>query len=217
MNNQRTIIPYSDLGEVAQQTVKYLEQGAIGLSGGSTYDTLFPLWARLKPDCRHSIFFPVDERIVPFNSNQSNWGNAYRKFLSKVGRASDKKNWPKSVHYFEKILHQHFGKGIPIFDVIFLGVGVDGHTASLFPGKQYGSDRSTIVMETRSPAPPYRRLTLSPIVLHIARLLIVIIAGNEKSEITKEILKNKKTSLPILKAIRLSKKVLIFFNRKHHS
>ena len=181
-------------------TLPCLCRRSVALSCGSTYARIFPLWIALKPDCKSTVFFPSDERIVPFDSGESNWGTIYRNFLSRVEREVDGKHRPKSVQEFRRMLHDHFKSPEPVFDTIFLGAGVDGHTASLFPGNQYLDDADSTVLQTASPMPPYDRLTLGPAVLIRAQTVVVVIAGNEKNILVKRFLE-KDTALPIVQIL----------------
>ncbi len=191
---------FANFETCAEMTVDQLTSGAIGLSGGNTYLHVFPLWAALNPDCREAEFFPVDERKVPFDDKQSNWGAAHRLFLSKTGRQEDCRNFPDSARTYERLLAERFGSFPPVFDRLFLGVGDDGHTASLFPGGDYLSDRQSAVLETRAPKPPHDRITLGPAALIAARRTSVIIAGEAKRDIVKRIFQ-KDLTLPIVRIL----------------
>jgi 6-phosphogluconolactonase len=188
---------FDSLSQLASQTVKYLSSGNIALSGGSTYAALFPHWLALKPDCTHSTFFPVDERVVPFEDEQSNWGMIYRNFLRHIGRQDDKNNFPRSVDQYLDILNKHFPSMPPVFDAIFLSAGEDGHTASLFPGEAYLDDMQTVVLQTHSPKAPPERITLGPGVLTYVKKLVVVIAGKKKAWIVPE-LDKKNRRIPVI-------------------
>jgi 6-phosphogluconolactonase len=84
-----------------------------------------------------------------------------------------------------------------VFDTIFLGVGDDGHTASLFPGSPALSDTTSLVLHTRSPKPPHDRITLGLRPLLCARHLVVIVAGQTKAPIMERIRRGD-DSLPIV-------------------
>jgi 6-phosphogluconolactonase len=154
----------------------------------------------MRPDCSSAEFFPVDERKTPFEDDASNWGTATRLFLEPVGRAIDQRNHAVDAKTYEKILHERFGSREIVFDTIFLGVGADGHTASLFPGCTCLNDRDSIVLETESPKPPTGRVTLAPRPLLAARKLIVIVAGESKQEAARGILE-KDQRLPVVRIL----------------
>jgi 6-phosphogluconolactonase len=207
---QFSLITFNSFDELARLTIPYLLKGNVALSGGSTYGRLFPCWTALKPDCRAATFFPVDERLVDFGDPQSNWGAAYREFLSRVGKSSDKANFAAGAEQYRKLLAAHFHAEIPVFDAVFLGVGDDGHTASLFPGGRYLDDFKSVVLATTSPKPPFQRITLAPAPLIAAKTLIVVIAGKEKKPIVEKIFRFD-SGLPIVRIITRRKESLLFF------
>jgi 6-phosphogluconolactonase len=190
-----------------------LLEKTVALSGGKTYSSLFPFWIKLKPDCTNTSFFPVDERIVPFDDPGSNWGTTFKNFLQLIGNARDKDNFMTSPEMYRKILFQKFQQDVPVFDVIFLGVGDDGHTASLFPNTDDCKDLSSPVLQTRSPKPPFNRITLSIKVLMRAKTLITVIRGIEKKNIVKK-LEQADTSLPIVQVLMQCNRSKIFIEDK---
>jgi 6-phosphogluconolactonase len=208
-NAAAEVIAFEDFSSLALATLPFITKGNIALSGGSTYTTLFPFWAALKPDCARASFFPVDERIVAFDDPQSNWGSAYKNFLLPLKKGADKGNFPQSAQHYESILKSKFNSFFPVFDLVFLGVGDDGHTASLFPGEPYLSDVSSIVLETTSPKPPFKRITLGIAPLVAANKMIVIIAGKEKGSIYNRIVE-KDLDLPIVNVLSKRADSLVF-------
>ena len=204
--------PFDSLESFASATAAYLHKGNIALSGGVTFGRLFSLWAAEAPDCSGASFFPVDERIVPFDDLQSNWGAAYRNFLAPMNKAREKDHAAVTLSRYDDILRHHFNTDTPVFDVIFLGVGDDGHTASLFPGQPYLDDLSSIVLQTTSPKPPYQRITLGMAPLIAAKTVIVIIAGEGKKPIFKRLVE-KDLDLPIAKVLSRRKNSQVWVER----
>lgn len=198
-NSSADIILFDDLAHCAKLTSKHLLNGNVAISGGSTYTELFRYWCESKIPIS-ATFFPVDERVVPFDDPQSNWGIAYNNFLKLIGRESDKQNFPTSIKQYTSVLKNHFKNSTIIFDTIFLGVGDDGHTASLFPNGDYFEDRISTVLDTISPKPPTNRITLAPKPLSSANQLITIIYGSNKIDIVKKILAND-IEMPIVKIL----------------
>jgi 6-phosphogluconolactonase len=195
---------YSTLDEVATDTTALITSGRVALSGGSTYASLFALWRGLHLDCNATEFYPVDERIVAFDDSRSNWGNAWRALLVHVGRSQDRGNFATGVEQYTALLRRSFSLRtdgeLPEFDVVFLGVGDDGHTASLFPDGVYLDDRSHLVLQTRSPTPPRDRLTLGPAVLAVAREVVVVVSGEGKRHVVQRMLAGD-TELPIVQVL----------------
>jgi 6-phosphogluconolactonase len=200
-DHSKASVRYFDtLAHCASDTVGYLTHGAVALSGGATYAGLFGLWRALSPDISGASFFPVDERMVPFEDSRSNWGTAYREFLLPLGNDADKARFASSVERYTEILRHNFMGNEIIFDAVFLGVGSDGHTASLFPDGAYLDDTTSILLQTKSPAPPYDRITLAPKVLTAAKNVITIVTGENKKNIVRELLAKNK-NLPIVKVL----------------
>ncbi|MBN1982781.1 MAG: 6-phosphogluconolactonase [Chitinivibrionales bacterium] len=206
-----SVIFFESLQHLALQTVQSLCRGSVALSGGSTYAQLFAHWIALNPSCAHTRFFPVDERCVPFEDPQSNWGTIYRNFLRFVGRERDKEHWVNSVEQFRTLLQSSFATAIPQFDVIFLGVGSDGHTASIFPTSAAFGDLQNIVSAALSPYPPYERITLMPTVIAAARQVITIILGKEKKEMVQHLLRAD-MALPIVTVLSKRKNSQIYID-----
>ncbi|XP_005661239.1 6-phosphogluconolactonase isoform X3 [Sus scrofa] len=142
---------------------------ALGLSGGSLVSMLArELPASAAPAgaanlARWTLGF-CDERLVPFEHAESTYG-LYRAFP---------------------------GDSIPVFDLLILGVGPDGHTCSLFPDHPLLQEREKIVAPiSDSPKPPPQRVTLTLPVLNAARMVIFVATGEGKAAILKRILEDK--------------------------
>ncbi len=212
-NSKATVVQFDSLEEVAMHSLPFLREKTVGLSGGSTFNKLFPLWVHRSPDCRHTSFFPVDERIVPFESQDSNWGTAYRLFFKPLGKLAERSHFASSATVYRDLLGRFFGSQDPVFDVIFLGVGSDGHTASLFPHQPYLSDYDSMVLQTKSPIAPQDRITLAPKVLVNARKLIVIVTGERKKNVVSGIFQ-KNTTLPIVRILSERSDSTLFIDRE---
>jgi 6-phosphogluconolactonase len=197
-----SVAPFDTLADCARLTADHLKRGTVALSGGSTYAALFPEWLKLNLDLKNTSFFPIDERIVPFDDPQSNWGTATREFLGPAGIGDQKAHFASSVQQYKELLRDSFGRGMPVIDTVFLGVGDDGHTASLFPGGDYLDDLSTVVMQTVSPKPPPDRITLGPGVIAAARNVVVIVEGEAKRPVV-EGLRQGDAGLPIVRVLSL--------------
>jgi 6-phosphogluconolactonase len=166
----------------------------VALSGGETPKALFSLLAEAKGPYRARVpwerihFFWGDERCVPPDSPDSNYGAAREGLLSRVPVP------PRNVHriqgelpdsdaaakLYEAELRAEFGPS-PRFDWIFLGLGPDGHTASLFPGTAAVSERVRLVAPVWLEAKKSRRVTLTFPVLNAAKKVVFVVAGAGKS------------------------------------
>lgn len=203
------------------------EHVAIALSGGTTPKRLYELLSTVSfhneiPWNQVHLFWG-DERFVPLDHPYSNYRIAYDTLISKIQIPQEnvhpmpcEKADPQVAAYeYEERLRRFFGspsKGWPQFDLVLLGVGVDGHTASLFPGS------SLLKEKRRWVAAPYvkrlnaYRLTLTLPVLNNADQIIFLVAGKEKAQIMKGLFAadNTRAGLPV-HLIRPSHGKLLFF------
>lgn len=211
-NSYATIELFDNIEDCSNKTANYLKNIKVALSGGTTYRKLFSLWSTMNLDFKFSSFYPVDERVVPFNDPQSNWGMIHQNFLKPIGLENQKSHFSESVNQYIDLLKNKFRSDLPTFDTIFLGVGDEGHTASLFPGNNYLNDNHSIVLSTTSPKPPFERITLGPKVLSEAKNLIVVILGDNKKEVVEQIL-NRNLEMPIVKILSLREKSTIYIQQ----
>jgi len=182
----------------------------LALSGGSLPKMLKGLIENpsIKWDKWHVYY--VDERVVPLNHPDSNHNACLSLLFSKVPIP------PANIHAidpnllgdleelsdsYEKELIREFAQKdaarFPVFDLILLGMGPDGHTASLFPGHDLlqEEDRWVAYIED-SPKPPPHRITLTyPVINHAARVAFVA-AGKEKVDVLTPVLDDPASSLP---------------------
>jgi 6-phosphogluconolactonase len=181
---------------IAQRiTVAALQRGGatLALSGGNTPKETYALLARSKAvDWSRVHVFWVDERAVPPDSERSNYRLARETLLDparipadRVHRmAADGPDLEQAAAKYEGLIREHVssdGPGsVPIFDVIVLGIGTDGHTASLFPGDAGVRVTDRLVI----PVPPRggleARLTLTAPVIQAARSVLVLVEGADK-------------------------------------
>ena len=199
-NSAIEIIPFETYDELAVLTAPFASHGSIGLSGGTIFGKLFDAWAHLPVFGKNATFFPVDERIVPLDNSASNWGAACRKLFAPHNMQGQCNNSATSAAAYRDLLMSHFGDSPFIFNTIFLGVGDDGHTASLFPGDSLVNKRDLQVFATESPKGIKERITLSSDVLINAQKCIVILAGENKEACLIWLL-NKDTRRPFVKIL----------------
>jgi 6-phosphogluconolactonase len=166
---------------------------SIVLSGGSTPRTLYRLLAsefRGQIPWENVQVFWGDERYVPSEDLSSNYRMAKEALLDHVP-CPPANIHPMPTHFptadaaardYERTLRNHFVGEWPQFDLVLLGIGDDGHTASLFPGSLALAERSRWVVAARAPAEPHMRLTLTLPALIRARAISVLVAGAAKAE-----------------------------------
>lgn len=166
---------------------------SIVLCGGSTPRTLYSLLASefraLIPWANVQIFWG-DERYVPPEDPRSNYRMAKETLLDHVPCPPSNIH-PMPTHFpsadeaardYERTLRNHFVEEWPRFDLVLLGVGDDGHTASLFPGSLALAEKTRWVVTAPAPIEPHVRLTLTLPALTRAAAIYVLIAGATKAD-----------------------------------
>lgn len=191
--------------EVAAGSLEFV-RGRVAVSGGTTFATLFRHWApdvRRRAEAGESLrFFLVDERKVPFEDPQCNWKPCYEELLLPAGLGDQKAHHVTTAAAYRKLLDAEFGAEPVVFDTVFLGMGEDGHTASLFPGKPTLNDlESDVIDVTDSPKPPPERVTLGLKPIRAARTLVLVALGAGKADMLRRVLDGDE-SLPITLALK---------------
>ncbi len=194
--------------EFVGQAAKAIESNArctVALSGGSTPEGLYALLAsetdtfrgRVRWDRMH--FFWGDERHVPPDHPDSNYRMVYDALLSQVPVPADhvhriraeNPDAEKAAEEYERALCESFGLDEgewPRFDLVLLGMGPDGHTASLFPGTAVLDERKRLVAASWVEKLNTTRITLTPPVLNNAACVVFLISGQEKAETLRAVL-----------------------------
>ena len=167
---------------------------SIALAGGHTPAKLYALWAEKyktqTPWDRVHLFFG-DERFVPEDDLLSNYRMARQTLIDHVPIPKENVHpmlteFPspdKAAEAYEVELRRFFGEGAPALDVQLLGLGIEGHTASLFPGSPALDEQRRWVVAVSAPAEPPQRLTLTPVVLNQGLNTFFLVAGENKREI----------------------------------
>jgi 6-phosphogluconolactonase len=157
--------------------------GPLALSGGSTARRCYELLAVADVDWSAVDVFFGDERWVPVGDPESNEGVARHVFLDQVHpravhsmrQAGD--TIEKAADAYDALLRDH-GQ----LDLVHLGLGPDGHTASLFPGSPALEERERLVVATGDDLHPHPRLTLTFPAIAQSRLAVFTVAGEGKRE-----------------------------------
>jgi 6-phosphogluconolactonase len=178
----------------------------VALSGGNTPRQMFELLAsdefRGQVDWAKVHFFWSDERAVPPTSPESNYALARRAMLIRVPlpegnvhrMEAEKAGIGRAAHEYEEVLRKYLDlddRGFPRFHLILLGMGPDGHTASLFPGTRVTQQTSRWVSTPMVTKLNMRRMTLTLPVLNAARRIVFLVVGSEKAEILRAVLEGK--------------------------
>ena len=167
-------------------TIQTRDHCSLALSGGETprpvYQHLAAELPEREPWSRIEVFF-ADERRVPPDDPASNYRMVMETLLDRLPAAAtrvhrmegERADGDAAARAYEALLPDRL-------DLLLLGLGPDGHIASLFPGLPSLSESRRRVVAVTTPRPPRKRLTITPPVVRAARLTIVLVAGAAKAE-----------------------------------
>ncbi len=196
-------------------TLKNKEFFTIALSGGNSPKMIYSILAEDETNKNINwnkvFFFWGDDRYVPHTNSESNYRMAYETLLSKINISqnnifripTEATNPETAAQLYEKILKKVFmklkaidlNKKLPVFDLIILGVGRDGHTASLFPGHRAVNEQKRWVTHIKAHARVtlHDRITITLPVINNAKNVMFIISGEGKGKIIRDIVEEKRT------------------------
>jgi 6-phosphogluconolactonase len=185
---------------LAKKSIAEYGRYSVALSGGSTPKRLFQELVSADVEWKKTHLFWADERCVPPDNLDSNYGMTAVVLLDRITiprenihRIQGEKTPEAAAKTYAEELRIHFGGLIPTFDLILLGVGTDGHTASLFPGSPALLEEERWVVGVQHETPPLPlvdRVTLTYPVLKLAREVIFLVSGDEKAKILARIFKS---------------------------
>lgn len=174
------------------------------IPGGSAAERFLPRLASARLDWSRTHIFYSDERFVPRSDPASSASASSKLLFEELGtrgphvhRMVEAANDPEleATRYTHRIT-ETLGTE-PVFDLALLGIGEDGHVASLFPGRpSLEVSESRVVVERSSPKPPPLRLTLSLPLLARARTLVVAAFGSGKAEPLRAVMRDPACALP---------------------
>lgn len=218
------IITTSDAGRLAEKGAELMyntageavarkDSFAVAVSGGSTPRAMHRLLSQepylADMPWQKTHFFWVDERMVSFDHPDSNYGAAKKDLMSIVPIPADQVYPMPAMMRPEqgadlyqaklKTFFQDLGSLDPVFDLIILGIGTDGHTASLFPGQPSSQEPDRWVLSVRGGQPDVFRLTLTYAVLNSARHILFLVSGNAKAAVVKTLIEDRHSQLPAAK------------------
>ena len=195
--------------ELANQAIAERGRFFVSLSGGSTPMKLFERLANEGLDWSRVHFFWGDERCVPVDDPGNTYGQTKKILFDKIGMTN--------IHRVESELepasaaqaYAHTLSGFadapfdfPRFDLVLLGMGDDGHTASLFPGSPVDIETSTIAVTAHYQDRPANRVSLTPKVFNQAREIWFLVTGAGKAETLRRVI-NGERNLKQLPAQRI--------------
>ncbi len=199
----------ADFNKAIQEKASAGEPIFFALSGGSTPRLFFEKLT--KPPYLEGIswkdvnLFWGDERCVPPDDSESNYKMAHDAFISRIDIPEENvhriigENPPEfeAYRYADEIQNNLSSKnGFPQFDWIYLGMGTDGHTASLFPNAPTLAENKEICVVAEHPQTGQKRISLTLPVINNAKRVSFLVAGEEKAPVLKDILENESTPLP---------------------
>ena len=196
--------------ERAAQSIAERDRFLVALNGGSTPTRLFQLLAtdfRDEVDWSKVHVFWGDERCVPPDDPGSSYGQARDVLFSRVptpdanihrvrgdlGPVEASKEYALTLKEFSSPPLDW-----PRFDLVYLGMGEDGHTASLFPGSAVDAAKPTMPVTAHYQDRPANRVTLTPVVFNSARAIVFMATGEKKAQILAVVLSDTHTHNPEL-------------------
>jgi 6-phosphogluconolactonase len=212
----------------AKEAVARKNNFAVAVSGGSTPRAMHRLLSQ-EPylsdmPWQQTHFFWVDERMVSFDHPDSNYGAAQKDLMSMIPiPANQVYPMPSLMRPAEgaalyqaqlKTFFQDSGSLDPVFDLIVLGIGADGHTASLFPGQPASMEPDRWVLSVKGGQPDVFRLTLTYAVLNRARHILFLVSGSAKSAVVKTLIEDRHSQLPAAKIQALNGKMTWLLDQK---
>jgi len=175
----------------------------VALSGGNTPKLLFQILADEYVDKMpwHILrLFWVDERCVPPTHAESNFGMTYENLLKQVPihdtnifRMTGEADPQKEVTRYAALLQAQLAmvNGLPKFDLVLLGMGDDGHTASIFPKNLNLLQYESTVAVAVHPSSGQKRITLTGNVINAASQVVFLITGSSKSSVLRQIIQHE--------------------------
>jgi 6-phosphogluconolactonase len=192
-------------------TLKIKETANIALTGGTvgilTLDVLSKIVEKNQIDFSRVHFWWGDERYVSSDSKDRNANQAREALLNSLEIPEQNiHEFPstdsgltvdEARDQFEQTFLTAFNVSGPVMDLTLLGMGPDGHVASLFPGMSHLE--KNVVSITDSPKPPAERLSLSMEVINSSEKIVFVVSGIDKSEAVEDVHKNPECELPAAK------------------
>ena len=191
----------------------------VGLPGGSVATTFLPVLAALPVDWQHVDLFWIDERAVPPDHPDSNYGIASRLLLgpARVPGPSVHRMYgelpdlEQAARRASDDLRTAAGDP-PRIDLALVGVGPDGHVASVFPGGVSASPSVPVMAVYDAPKPPSRRLTMTLSVLADAGLVVVAAFGASKMAAMRGALDESDKTSPVAQLLRRASSSLVLLD-----
>lgn len=188
---------------LSEHYISLADRFTIALSGGRTP---FRLYSLLGSDYFLNIlnwnrihFFWADERCVPANDHKSNFRLAFETFLSRspvpeknIHRIKGEEEPEKAASDYATEIRDFFGgPHLPVFDCVILGMGEDGHIASIFPDSELLADTLRLAAPVHMIKPETDRISLTLPVLNNAAHLLLLVSGKSKARVLKSVFEKR--------------------------
>jgi 6-phosphogluconolactonase len=197
-----------EVTKLSRDFVKMNGLFSLALSGGSTPKRLYELLGKdpysLMIPWEFVHLFWVDERCVPPDSRESNYQMINDALLKQLNLPSDnihrirvELGYKQAMNLYQRELRSFFHDNKRMFDLMILGVGKDGHTASIFPDSDFSKQTGRLVSSTEGNYEdrPGMRVTLSLNAINSSKNIIFLVTGSEKAEIMKKIFHDRNQEL----------------------
>ena len=214
--------------ELYEMALRFHDQGKnmyVALSGGSTPNILYTI---LASDFSKTMpwsciqFFWGDERCVPSGHPESNYGMSHASLFSKIeippanlhrirGEADPQVEVLRYASEIKSTLPSE--NQVPIFDLIILGLGEDGHTASIFPNQMSILQSDKICEISVHPQSGQKRISLSGKVINSAGWIVFLVTGSNKSRIARSVINERKRFFPAAHISPVSGKLSWFLDK----
>lgn len=185
--------------EIAQDSIQARGHFSMALSGGSTPEPVYRALAapanRIQLNWSHIHLFWGDERHVPHDHRDSNFRMVKQHLLGvvpipdeNVHRVPAEMEVRMAAFHYEEALRRFFDGEWPRFDLVLLGMGEDGHTASLFPHSAGLNEEQRWFIANYAPKRKEWRLTLTKNAINAARNIMLLIVGDAKADVLRDVL-----------------------------
>ena len=200
-HSEREVCIFEDKQAFIIETIKYIQEKAdeaikssgvfhLVLSGGDTPRAVYIALSNIKTEWECWSFWFSDERCYGKNDPNLNSSMVYETLFKNVPINRNNIHYIFSDLGLQKAtnMYQHEIANAPIFDLVLLGLGEDGHTASLFPGHTWGNeeDAQDVLAIINAPKPPTNRISLSMKRLNKSKDILFLVAGRGKQMIVNE-------------------------------
>jgi 6-phosphogluconolactonase len=196
--------------EISHESVKNKGFFTVALSGGRTPIDFYTMLSASKNQLlwKKTHIFLVDERFVPPSHKESNYCLIQEHLLKAIDIQkgnihpvqTEEATSEIAAERYEADIRQFFNTvrddKIPKFDLIMLGIGEDGHTASLFPGSSSLKEKQRLTIPVIAVKPPHKRISLTLPVLTNAKRIMFLVTGSQKAGIVREIVEESESRLP---------------------